>query len=130
MIWPFRGTARENVAQPENSVGSSRTSESKMLTRASQEEKSCKSEPQSDGKKSSADYHDDHLWLGASGSHNFYPESDHIYRGWIRASGCLSLLNRLVAKKAAGGLWNLYVGEEIIVFSLTFDTILRKFVGK
>ncbi|CAH2074374.1 unnamed protein product [Thlaspi arvense] len=57
------GPARENVAQPENSVISSRTSKSKLFSRASQEEKSYKSEPHSDGQKSSADYHEDHLWF-------------------------------------------------------------------
>ncbi|CAH8344952.1 unnamed protein product [Eruca vesicaria subsp. sativa] len=71
------GPARENVAQPENSVGSSRTSKSKLLARASQEQKSYKSEPHSNGHKSSGDYYNDYLWLGptrgGSGSNNLYP---------------------------------------------------------
>ncbi|KAL0686607.1 hypothetical protein Bca4012_086284 [Brassica carinata] len=68
--------ARENVAQPENAVGSSRTSKSKLLGRASQEQKSYKSEPHSNGHKSSRGYYDDCLWLGprgGSGSNNLYP---------------------------------------------------------
>uniref|UniRef100_A0A1J3CBG2 Protein SCAI n=1 Tax=Noccaea caerulescens TaxID=107243 RepID=A0A1J3CBG2_NOCCA len=70
------GPARENVAQPENSVGSSRTSKSKLLGRASQEQKSYKLEPLSNGQKNSSDYYEDHLWLGprgGSGSNNLYP---------------------------------------------------------
>ncbi|ESQ53262.1 hypothetical protein EUTSA_v10024726mg [Eutrema salsugineum] len=70
------GPARDNVAQPENSVGSSRTSKSKLLARASQEQKSYKSEPHSNGQKLSGDYYDDHLWLGprgGSGLNNLYP---------------------------------------------------------
>ncbi|KAJ0252399.1 Signal transducer [Hirschfeldia incana] len=71
------GPARENVAQPENAVGSSRTSKSKLLARASQEQKSYKSEPHSNGHKSSSgDYYNDYLWLGprgGSGSNNLYP---------------------------------------------------------
>ncbi|KAL1190361.1 hypothetical protein V5N11_016744 [Cardamine amara subsp. amara] len=70
------GPARENVAQPENSVGSSRTSKSTLLARASQEPKSYKSEPHSNGKLLSGDYYDDYLWLGprgGSGSNNLYP---------------------------------------------------------
>ncbi|CAD5330453.1 unnamed protein product [Arabidopsis thaliana] len=71
------GPARENVAQPENSVGSSRTSKSKLLARASQEQKSYKSEPHSNGKLMSAEYYENHLWLGprggSSGSNNLYP---------------------------------------------------------
>jgi len=61
------GPARENVAQPENSVGSSRTSKSKLLARASQEQKSYKSEPHSNGKLMSAEYYENHLWLGPRG---------------------------------------------------------------
>ncbi|KFK30563.1 hypothetical protein AALP_AA7G278000 [Arabis alpina] len=70
------GPARENVAQPENVVGSSRTSKSKLLGRGSQEQKSYKSEPYSNGQKSSSDYYDEYLWLGprgGSGSNNLYP---------------------------------------------------------
>ncbi|XP_010437139.1 PREDICTED: protein SCAI [Camelina sativa] len=70
------GPARENVAQAENSVGSSRTSKSKLLARGSQEQKSYKSEPHSNGKMLSSDYYEDHLWLGprgGSGSNNLYP---------------------------------------------------------
>ncbi|KAF8109617.1 hypothetical protein N665_0094s0083 [Sinapis alba] len=70
------GPARDNVAQPENSVGSSRTSKSKLLARASQEQKSYKSEPHSNGHKPSGDYYNDYLWLGprgGSGSNNLYP---------------------------------------------------------
>nr|AGN12798.1 hypothetical protein [Leavenworthia alabamica] len=70
------GPARDNVAQPENSVGSSRTSKSKLIARASQEQKSYKSEPHSNGKVLSGDDYDEHLWLGprgSSGSNNLYP---------------------------------------------------------
>lgn len=71
------GPARENVGQAENAVGSSRTSKSKLLARASQEQKSYKSEPHSNGHKSlTGDYYNDYLWLGprgGSGSNNLYP---------------------------------------------------------
>ncbi|CAN8328515.1 unnamed protein product [Cochlearia groenlandica] len=70
------GPARNNAVQPENFAGSSRTSKSKLLSRVTQEQKSYKSEPHSNGQELSGDYNEDHLWFGprgSSGSNSLYP---------------------------------------------------------
>ncbi|CAH2043285.1 unnamed protein product [Thlaspi arvense] len=121
------GPARENVAQPKRTLS----------VQVEHQKASCLPELPKKTRVTSQSLiamDKNHLLIVMkiiSGSNNVCPESDHIYGGWIRASSCLSSLNRLVAEEAAGGLWNLYVGEEIIVFRLNLGyTIQRKFVGK
>ncbi|XP_019059417.1 PREDICTED: protein SCAI isoform X2 [Tarenaya hassleriana] len=73
------GPVRSNVPESESSAGSSKSSKSKLLSRASQEQKSSKfeSHSHSNGQRlRGGDYYDSHIWLGprgGSGSNNLYP---------------------------------------------------------
>ncbi|KAJ4714382.1 Protein SCAI [Melia azedarach] len=65
-----------SVSQVENSGGSRRSSNSKIISRISHKQNSSTPEFHVNGKKESSDYYENYLWLGPrghSGSNNLYP---------------------------------------------------------